>query len=276
VLSRDVEPNYGLASTGGWVVFAQGNARVRLVAVRHDGSRRTVLSHSLSAPIDTRGTLVAWGEEKANEQRVVVRDMKRGVDRLAVKMHRCSHRRCYQLERVTLADDGVVFTRDGSNPDRSLIVRRAFSSRTLTAVTIAHDAQPDLIPSSAGAVYYVFGGGWYRWDFGRRRPHRTRFRTNPPAPLLAYEDGRWFLATRQGCDFGVVMLERDGHQRTIASPRRLRRLARSERRICTVLEAFAWTGRQTLTAWALAPKYSIDSHVDFGLVGVALAGSVLR
>jgi hypothetical protein len=273
VLARNVEPNYGLASTGGWVVFAQGNAPTRLVAVRHDGSRRTVLSRSLRAAVDARGTLIAWAEETTSQQRVVVRDMKRGIDRLAVEMRRCTHGRCYQLEQVTLADDGVVFTRDGSNPDRSLVMRRAFSDGALTAVAIARDPQPDLIPSSAGAIYYVLGRGWYRWDFGQRRPHRTRFRANPPAPLLAYEDGHWFLASRRGCDFGVVMLERNGQSRTIISPGRLRRLASPERRVCTVLEGFAWTRRQALTAWALAPKFSIDSHVDFGLVGVAFAGS---
>ena len=274
VLVRNVKTNYGLTLASGWVVYADGGARTRLSAIRPDGSSKIVLSRWLAAPFAARGRLLAWIEQDGRRQRVVVRDMSSGRVRLVSRLPRCERGHCYQLEQVMLADRGVVFTRDSSNPDLSWVVRIRFSNRVLTSVRLRHDPQPNLVPSSAGAAYYVAGRGWYRWDFGGR-PRGTPFRANPPAPLLGYEHARWFLSTRRGCDFGVVVLDAGGHRRVVASPRRLRRLVPSRSRLCVLLQAFVWTGRRPLTAWAIVPQESSDEHSDKGLYGVALASNAV-
>ena len=272
ILARSVKSSYGLALTSGWVVYADGGVHTRLSAIRPDGSRKMVLSRWLGAPFAARGHLLAWIEQDGRRQKVVVRDMSTTRVRLVSMPPRCKQGHCYQLEQVTLADRGVVFTRDSTNPDLSWVVRIRFSNRVKTSVQIRHDPQPNLVPSSAGAVYYALGRGWHRWDFGGQ-PRGTSFRANPPAPLLGYEHGRWFLATRQGCDYGVVVLDRSGHRRVVVSPRRLRALVPSRSRLCVLLQAFSSVGREPLTAWALVPRASSEEHSDEGLFGVAFSGA---
>jgi hypothetical protein len=274
VLARNVESSYGLALSANWVVYADDASRTRLRAISPDGLRKAVLSRWLAAPFAARGHTLAWIEQVGRRQRVVVRDMRTGRVRLVSMLPRCERGHCYRLGEVTLSDQGVVFTRDSSNPDLSWVVRIRFSNRALTRVRISHDPQPDLVPSSAGAVYYAFGRGWYRWDFAKK-PRGTRFRANPPAPLLGYEHGRWFLSTRRGCDFGVVALDGAGHHRVVVSAQRLRSLVPSSSRSCVWLQAFGLTGRQPLTAWALVPRQSSEEHSDKGLFGIAFAGSAL-
>jgi hypothetical protein len=177
---------------------------------------------------------------------------------------------------VTLADHGVAFSRGATAPDASLIVRRGFSDPRPSSVRIAHDPQLDLVSSSAGALYYVFGDGWYRWDFGTSSPRRTRFAANPPAPLLAYEGGRWFLHAGRPCRVGVVAVPRAGRRVTVASASRLRALTGARRDLCVELEELQWTGRQALSAWGVVPAESEESHSDEGLFGVVLAGKRLR
>lgn len=104
-------------------------------------------------------------------------------------------RALYHIGAVALADRGVVFTRDASRPDTSLVVRRSFADARVSTVKIVNDPQPDLVPSSAGALYQAFGHGWYRWDFGQARPRRASFPANSAAQLLSYEHGRWFILT---------------------------------------------------------------------------------
>src|SRR5829696_8441427 len=61
---------------------------------------------------------------------------------VAASMPRCQGTRCWRIDAVTLADDGVVFTRVASNPDASTVMRRAFT-----------ESGPDLRrpPARAGA-----------------------------------------------------------------------------------------------------------------------------
>jgi hypothetical protein len=272
-LVRNVSSSYGLGLASGWIVYAKGGARTGLSAIRPDGSGRMVLSRWLAAPFAARGRLIAWIEQHGRQQKVVVRDMSTGRVRLTRMVPRCQHGHCYQLGQVMLADRGVVFTRDSTNPDLSWVVRIRFAGHVLTSVRIPHDPQPNLVPSSTGAVYYVVGRGWYRWDFGQK-PRGTPFPASPPAPLLGRERDRWFLSTRHGCDFGVIVLGADGRRRVVASPQRVRRLASSKSRFCVLLQAFDGTGRRPLTAWALVPPESSEEHSDKGLIGVALASNV--
>jgi hypothetical protein len=276
-LARNIYPAYGLASTRRWVVYAEGNG-ASLVALTHDGSRRTVLSSNLVAPIAARGELVAWAEQEGQTQRIIVRNLATGQEWMAAKMSRCQRGGCYQIGAVTLADRGVVFTRTASGPDVSFIERRAFAAPRVSAVKIAGDPQPELVPSSAGAVYFALDRGWYRWDFGRSPPHRMRFAANPPAQLLAHEAGRWFLLTRRGCRSGVASVEQHGSRTIVAAPSTLVKAAvrSTPEGICVDLGSLVSTARQPLTAWAVAPEESEEEHTDVGVAGVVYAGGRVR
>jgi hypothetical protein len=153
-----------------------------------------------------------------------------------------------------------------------LIVRRGFRDATPREVAISDDPQPDLVPSSAGALYYVFARGWYRWDFGQDHPEPTSFVGAAPAALLRYEHGRWLLLAKGRCREDVVVRPPQGPPVPLGAPGALRSVAPSDGHGCIALSAFAWTGRQTLTAWSIQPKAQIQAHTDAGLVGVILVG----
>ncbi|MGH2945471.1 MAG: hypothetical protein ACRDPC_04295 [Solirubrobacteraceae bacterium] len=274
-LALEVFPGYGLASTTGWVVYAEGLEGRRLVAIAHDGSKRIVLSHSLAAPMAARGELVAWAEERQGVQQVIVRDMAKGAAWLAAKRRRCEQGRCHHIGAVALADRGVVFTRNASGPDTSLVVRRSFADARVSTVKIVNDPQPDLVPSSAGALYHAFGRGWYRWDFGQTRPRRASFPANSAAQLLGYEHGRWFILTHDGCEAGVVAVRDAGRRTRIGPPPAVRARAAHAHRTCIALGSLAWTGRQALTAWGLVPAESLEGHSDAGIAGVGHIGAAL-
>jgi hypothetical protein len=275
-LARNIYPAYGVASTRRWVVYAEGNG-ANLVAVTHDGSRRTVLSSSLVAPIAARGELVAWAEQQRQTQRVIVRNFATGQEWVAAKMSRCNHGRCYQIGAVTLAGSGVVFTRTASGPDVSFIARRAFDAPRVSAVKVPGDPQPELVPSSAGAVYFALDRGWYRWDFGRAQPQRMSFAANPPAQLLTHEGGRWFVLTRRGCRSGVASVEQPGRRSILTAPSTVVRsaLRSTPKGICVDLGSLVSTARQPLTAWAVAPEESEEEHEDVGVAGVVYAAARL-
>jgi hypothetical protein len=115
-------PEFGLASTATGVVYAeQGKSGPELVAIRHGGRHRIVLTRSLAAPIASRGNRVAWAEQTGSTQRVVVRDMTSRRVWIAAQMRRCDRTGCYRIDAVTLADEGVVFDRGaiGTNSPRS-------------------------------------------------------------------------------------------------------------------------------------------------------------
>lgn len=271
-LAVDVDPGFGLASTTGWVAYADTGSESRLLAVTHDGRRRVTLSSSLVAPIAGRGELVAWAEQVGHAHRVVVRDMARNTDWVAAEMPRCVRGRCYQIGGVTLAERGVVFTRSTTAPDTSVVVRRAFSDSRPQEVRIPGDPQPELAPSSAGALYYVFRRGWLRWDFGDARPRPTRFGADPPVGVLAYERDRWFIVTQKGCSAGIVALRSGPGRQTVADPKHVHAAAGGTHGGCAQLGGFAFTGRQLLTAWGVIPERALEEHSDHGLAGVVLAG----
>jgi hypothetical protein len=278
-LARGVDVAYGLVSTAKWVVYARTgtDGATRLLAVRHDGSGAFELSASLIAPLASRGELLAWVERTGGADRVIVRDMAVGKQWIAASMPRCVGGRCYRIETVTLADDGVVFTRVTTNPDASEIFRRAFVDSQPSRISIPGDPQPELLPSSAGALYYALDRGWFRWDFGMARPRRMPFATNPPAPLVAYEHGRWFALERRGCRYGLTTHRSGGPRSTLASPSRLMRLAKTQARgLCVQMGGLAWTGRQPLTSWGVLPSESAEEEEEDSLVGLVSVGAPLR
>ena len=272
VLARDVDPGYGLAVTSGRVVFAETHQRTVLRELSLDGSKTLVLSRSLLAPFALRGNLLAWIERVHGMQRVVVRNLVTGRVRLALSLPRCAHGHCYLLEEVTLADRGVVFTRDSSNPDRSWVIRVTFADRHRTQVLVANDPQPDLKPSSAGALYYAFGeagsaGTSDEDPSGSPFPANRPFRFSPTSTAVA------FLRISHGCDSGLVVSDH-GRRTVVASPRTLRRLVGAKsQRLCIYLEGFSLAGRTTLSAWAFVPPGLGEDAVK-GVRGLGFVSSV--
>jgi hypothetical protein len=275
-LAHDVDPGFGIASTTHWVVYAVSPAgRTLLVAVRHDGSSRRVLSGSLAAPVAARGERIAWAELRdEGAQRVVVQNMADGNEWTAATMQRCEQHGCYRIDTVALAARGVVFDLGAIGPQPSFVVRRAFSQSRPARVALRNDPQPDLVPFSEGALYYWFSRGWFRWDFGWKRPRRLNLPDEPRQTLLRREGTVSFWLQRSGCS---TMLRTHTNGTDAATTlRSVRSLAHAGMDTCVHLNALEWTGRQPVTAWTIIPPTSEERHEDTGLVGVILAERPLR
>jgi hypothetical protein len=276
-LASDVDPTQGLASTTDWVAYATSSGR--LIAIRHDGSGPRMLTPSLIAPVTSRGELVAWAESRGARQRVIVRNMGSGSEWVAADMPRCGPAGCYRIDAVTLADRGVVFDRGAIGPQPSFVIRRAFSAARPSAIEIPDDPQPDLAPSSAGALYYAFGRGWYRWDFGSSRQVRTAFGDRVRQPgVLRYERGHWLVLARNGngCQAGLRASLPGAQTVDLETAPRLLSLLGIRQRMCVNSLGVAWTGSQAVSAWVAQPRAAVDDHDESGLAGLAVAGPVSR
>jgi copper transport protein len=260
VLAANTAPQFGLAVTAGFAIYATPTLPPQLVAVRLRTGRRFVLAHRLIAPFASRGKRVAWAEQDGNRQRIVVHDFSTHKNWTAADLPSCEGKRCYRIDAVTLADRGVVFDRGAIGMQPSLVVRRAFSAPAPEAVRVVHDPQPDLIPSSAGAVYFALGAGWRRWDFGWPSPRRTPFRTGGPAGPIAYDRGRWFVREHRGCDDVIAAQLADGRQLVVGPPATARALAGAGPGFCATFISLTWAGGRAMTSWAVAPR--ADPHAE--------------
>ena len=268
-LAADSFPQFGLAAARDWVVFARRAGReIRLLAVRHDGRDRTLLARSLIAPIASRGDVVAWAEETGHLQRIVVRNMRTGRAWIAARMQACRHGRCYRIDAVTLATDGVVFDRGAIGSQPSFVVRRRFGSGRPSSVTVPKDPQPDLAPSSDGALYYALGHGWRRWDFGRRKPVAVKPRGRGWW-ILGYERGRMLLVSTSARCRPRIALQL-GTQRPIPlpAPRSTPVSPHEFGRLCRVFGGFSWPTRRILAGWSVLPDLSLRTHTDVGINAV--------
>ena len=268
-LARGVFAPYGIASTSRWVVYASGETQTRLLAVRHGGSRPVRLASWLVAPVAARGELVAWAQRVGSREEVVVRDMTSGRNWLAASLPRCVDNACYRIDAVTLADRGIVFTRAAIGSRPSLIVRRAFSAREPETREIPNDPQPDLAPSSAGALYYRFQQGWFRWDFGSREPTRLKAAGPAPATLLRLEGERLYRLEQKGCSTTFVSEPGGPSAPPIVPHAGAHEHPGGE--TCLQLNAIAPLGRQIVAAWTIVPEESEEEHSDEGVGGVVSA-----
>jgi hypothetical protein len=267
-LAKRTLPEFGLASTATHVVYAeQGKAGPQLVAVRHDGSNRVILTRSLAAPIASRGNRVSWAEQSGSTQRVIVRHMTSGRVWIAARKDRCNRSGCYRIDAVTLADAGVVFDRGAVGPQASFIVRRRFRDREPTLVKLANDPQPDLARSSAGAYYYWLRHGWMRWNFGEARQQATG-RQGVHSWVLDNEQGRLLLQTGPRCKPRLVIQLPSGRTLVAAAPSSTRASPKNFGPLCRELNAFVWQPPRLLVAWSLIPELSIQSHTDVGVVSL--------
>jgi hypothetical protein len=271
-LSSDVDPLFGLASTSGSVFYARSSGNsTSLVRVSHDGTHTLVVSHALVTPIASRGNVVAWGEQSGPTQRVVAYT---GRGRwIVAAMPRCTTQGCYRLGDVTVARQGIVFTRDAVGGQASRVVRSAFGPHAVQSVVVRNDPQPDLVPSSSGALYYVLSRGWYRWDFGSGPPRPVTFANSPLKQLIRHEGSHWYWLVRHGCS---VKLEstRGGNAAALAAPRKLTQLERKLGPVCTQLGALAWAGTHAIASWAIASDAAEAAHSDAGLRGAVVSARV--
>jgi hypothetical protein len=271
-LAPAVLPQFGLASTRRYVVYAVRRGAVsELRAVRHNGSGRVVLSRSLDAPVAARGELVAWVDElnRGAEQRVVVRNMATGREQIAARLPRCRAGKCYRIDAVTLADDGVVFTRGAVGTQPSLIVRRRFGEAQPTTAAVKNDPQPDLAPSSAGAVYYELERGWARWDFDAPSPSRTGVDPRHWS-VVGYEHGRLLLRTVSPCRTRLIVRRPGKPAQTIPAPASAPGSPKDLGPLCNLLTGFAWQGRRLIVAWAVIPQITLKADTDVGVGGVVV------
>ena len=234
--------------------------------MRHDGSGAFTLTKQLVAPIASRGDSVTWAEQDQRSQRVFVRNMETGKQWLAARLPRCVAGHCYRIDTVALAERGVVFVRGAIGQQPSIIVRRAFTDRRPTSLSIPDDPQPDLAPSSAGALYYAFGRGWYRWDFGSSHARLTRFRGPQQTGVLGYESGYWFVRVVDGCRASLRLIRADGGSSVIVSAARVLPLARLSGTDCASLLGLSLSGVRVMTGWALRPESADADETALGVV----------
>ena len=267
---RGVAPQYAVAATTNWVVYATATVPPRLVAVRPDGSGRVVLARRLVAPFASRGDRVAWAEARGNRDRVVVRNMRTGKELVAADVPACSGGRCYRIDTVTLADGGVAFDRGAIGSQPSLIVRRAFGASRFDVAEVSRDPQPDLVPASNGVAYFALGRGWYVWRFGERRPRRV----GVPAAVqpLRLEHGVWFAIRRTACSDTLVAIGSDGRVRTLVSPADVRARVGVDPTLCVSFAGLSLAGARPLSTWFVSPP---DSHSDEGVTSLLLLGRAL-
>jgi len=271
-LAMNPNPNYGLAVTPTATIYAtQEGEASELVAL--EGRKRRVLSHSLIAPFDARGDMIAWAEGNRARLRVVVGNVRTGKQFVAMEMPKCPQGHCYRIDRVTVADRGLVFDLGAVGPGYpSLIVRREFGARKRSMTEVPNDPQPDLARSSAGALYYQFQRGWVRWNFGVAKPQLRSRGTTPW--LLDEEQGRSLLLTGGDCEQNVVVRLRDGRMIRVAAPVSTPASPKEFGPLCRRLTSFFWTGGRILTAWSLTPRISLQGHNDVGLAGIVTATEV--
>jgi hypothetical protein len=274
VLARGIVPQYGVATVPRSVVYARPGVAgtTVLVEARHDGSHVRKLSRPLLAPMDVRGSRIAWAEARGSRQRVVVRNLRTGRTWVAAVLPRCRRHVCYRIDAVALARQGVVFSRGAVGPHVSYVFRRRFRDAHAAAVAVAGDPQPDVVPSSAGALYYALGRGWYRWDFGHKKPRATRYMGARQDPVLRYERGRWVMLTQSGCNYGLVMRTDSGRATVVATPAGVRAVVGEGADACTQLTAVALRGATLVTAWAVTPEAENAEHSDEELISAVLSG----
>jgi len=265
---------FGLASAAGSVVYAtRSGTHAQLASRPIAGGRPSILSNELAAPFDARGDMLAWAEANGSRNRVLVRDMRKGRTSVAYSGPRCRRTRCYRIDRVTVADDGVVFDLGAADQGYpSLMVRRGWHAKHPEIVSVPRDPQPDLARSSSGALYYQLGRGWMEWDFGRARPTPTW--PHGLRPWLLSRDAHRDLvlggptcSTTAAVHIGTRLV-------AVRAPRSTPVSAKGFGKLCRQLAGFAWSGNRLLLAWTLTPRISIEAHEEIGVSSVITSNEI--
>ena len=258
---------HGLASVGDRVVYAVKRGATQLVARSADGPDEAVLSRNLVGAFDTAGEQVAWPEQVGDRHRVVVENVETGEEWVAATLPRCEPGgRCYRIDAVRFADDGVVFARGAVGPHPSQIVRRAFDDPSPSAVDVRNDPQPDLFASSAGALYFDVHRGMLRWDFGTAQPRRAQPpRLRPDEVVVGLRDGLWLVVARQASQEVLLGVRANGSRVVLAAPPDAEALA--------LLADVDWSGERVFGAWNVQYATFRQGHTHGGASGVVAAGA---
>lgn len=267
VLAHNLSPLFGLTSSADRLVFAtHGSAGTDLVTTDLTGGRRRVLSHSLAAPFDARGDTVAWAEAVGDRQRVVALNLRTGRRLVARDAARCRRGRCYRIDRVTVANDGVVFDLGSVGQGYpSLVARRSWDRARTEFTKVPHDPQPDLARSAKGALYYQLRRGWFEWNFGEERPRAT---AGARTWLLEAQGGHRLVLKGDACGASVGFVDSSGRTKVLAAPRSTPASPTQFGPLCRQLTGLVWNGNRLLIGWAFTPKISIEGHNDVGLSGL--------
>jgi hypothetical protein len=271
VMSHLVFQAFGASTASGSVIYAtRSGTGAQLEAMPVAGGRPRVLSRSLAAPFDARGDMVAWAEADSSNNRVVVRNMRTGREFVAYEGARCRQARCRRIDRVTVADDGVVFDLGSVGQGYpSLIARRRWDAAQPSFARVPRDPQPDLARSFAGALYYQLGRGWMQWDFDQPQPTRTWPHGLRPWLLSREHDHKLVLG---GATCATTLAVRTGSRTVaVAAPRSTPVSPTGFGKLCRQLTGFAWSGNRLLLAWTLTPRISIEGHKEVGVSGIITA-----
>jgi hypothetical protein len=271
VLARNPAPALGLATTSESLIFAtRAPTGTDLLATDLGGGHRRVLSDSLAAPFDARDDVVAWAEEAGARQRVVAANLRTGRRVVALDGDRCPRGRCYRIDRVTVAHDGVVFDRGSVGQGYpSLVGRRSWHANRTEYFAVPHDPQPDLARSAGGALFYQLGRGWIEWNFGDARPRVSAAAAQPW--LLEAQDGLRLALSGRVCHAEVSLLDGTGRLTRLPAPLSTPASPAQFGPLCRQLIGVAWTGKRLLLGWSLEPKVSVEGHTDIGLSGIITA-----
>jgi hypothetical protein len=273
ILAHGVFPAFGIAATTHKVIYAtRTDAGAQLAAADPDGGRPRVLSHSLIAPFDARGDMVAWPEGDSMRQRVVVRNLRNGRQFVALDAPRCRGSRCYRIDRVTVANEGVVFDLGSVGQGYpSLIARRRWQAAKASFTEIPNDPQPDLARSAYGALYYRLQRGWTEWNFDEARP-RPLHGGRPW--VLDAEGERRLVLSGKTCSTRVGLRVDGGPTTALPAPNSTPASPTRFGALCRQLTGFAWSGKRLLLSWTITPKLSIQGHTDVGVSGIITAARI--
>lgn len=256
-------PALGVGATTGWAAFVAPYGKTQaLFAIRYGTTRRVLLSTSIVSSVTSQGDRLAWAEERAGRQRVLVRSMTTHSTWVAADFPRCEAGKCYRIDYVTLADAGVTFDRGAIGTQPSQVLRRRFNGR-LESVAVPGDPQPDLVPSSAGAFYFVLTRGWFRWDFASRRPQASAAPQPPTGQVLAVAARGILLQTGTSCHAKLVFLSM-GHTETFLPPK----AAGVNGDVCAHVTGFSIEANRLVVGWGLLPRLSLQTHSDAGVLGI--------
>ena len=266
VVARHLSPLYGLATASDRLVFASkvaGGHGTDLVTTDLGGGHRQVLSRSLAAPFDARGDVVAWAEQAGARQRVIALNLRTGRRVVALDAASCGRGRCYRIDRVVVARNGVVFDLGSVGQGYpSLIARRSFDGARTELTPVPDDPQPDLARSADGALYYQLRRGWFAWNFGDDRPRPV---AGVRTWLLEAQGDRRLVLEGGTCGARVGLDDGSGRTTPLAAPRATPVSPKQFGPLCRQLTAVAWKGNDVLIGWAFTPKLSLEGHSEVGL-----------
>jgi hypothetical protein len=275
IVAHGVFQAFGLASTPGWIIYAtRSGPGAQLAAKPLRGGKATVLSRALVAPFDARGDVVAWAEADTNRNRVMSRNMRSGARRVVYQAPRCKRSRCYRIDRVTVADAGVVFDLGSVGQGYpSLVGRRAWAASAPSLVGVSRDPQPDLVSAAAGALYYHFGHGWMEWPFDAAAPRPT-WPHSAHTWLLSDAGPQRLALAGATCAPKATLRAADGRSTPVPSPRSAPGTPTGLGPLCRQVTGLAWSDGKLYLSWSLTPRVSVEAHEDIGVSGVISAVDV--